>query len=74
MPPDFAALGEFPEHVGRVVREAVTVAAMEANRDRDEALAEAIGREVAREWWEVLRTRRLPAPGVRELARGGDGR
>jgi hypothetical protein len=60
VPPDFAELEGFPPHVGRVVREAVTVAAMQANRDRDEALAERTGRAVIRELVAFLNTSRAP--------------
>lgn len=68
IPPDFADLEPFPAHIGRVVREAVTNAAMEANRDRDEALADRIGRRVIVELVEFLSTKRAPEP--RQLRRG----
>jgi hypothetical protein len=62
IPPDFGELAAFPSHVGRVVREAVVVAATEANRDRDEALADRIGRRVIVELVEFLNTRKAPEP------------
>lgn len=68
IPPDFADLEPFPAHVGRVVREAVTVAAMDANRERDEHLANRIGVRVIVELSEYLNTHRAPEP--RQLPRG----
>lgn len=57
------------------MREAVTVAAMRANRERDEALAEHIGRAVAREWWHAFNTKRTPGeperPALEEVTRRG---
>lgn len=40
LPPDFAEIASRPEYVRAVVREAVSMAAQDANRERDEALAD----------------------------------
>lgn len=60
VPPDLSELAAFPAHVGRVVRDAVAVSALEAIRDRDEALAAATGRAVVRELAALLSTGRAP--------------
>lgn len=48
LPPDFAELASRPAHVRAVVREAVSMAAQDANRERDEALADRTATAVVR--------------------------